>query len=123
MQARIKRLKRKPVWHHVSAIVLRVPTKSASDYAVRLGQSISRLLGLYLLTQAELGREVGVSPQTMTNIVRGQVEARARTYQAIFEFFGLDRFVDDFESALPDVLKAFPEVERKAAAIRAERAN
>ena len=94
---------------------------SDRDYAVRLGESISRLLGLYLLTQAELGREVGASPQTMTNIVRGQVEARARTYQKIFGFFELDRFVDDFEAALPDILAAFPLVEQKAAEVRARR--
>jgi transcriptional regulator with XRE-family HTH domain len=92
-------------------------------YAKRLGESISRLLGMYLLTQAELGRQVAVSPQTMTNIVRGQAEARARTYQAIFEFFGLDRFVEDFEAALPDIVQAFPDVEKKAAAIRAKRSK
>jgi len=96
---------------------------STDDYAKRLGESISRLLGLYLMTQAELGREVGTSPQTMTNIVRGQVEARARTYWAIFEFFGMDRFVDDFEAALPEILKSFPDVEKKAAAIRAKRSK
>ena len=96
---------------------------SADDYAKRLGESISRLLGLYLMTQAELGREVGTSPQTMTNIVRGQVEARARTYSAIFEFFSMDRFVDDFEAALPEILKSFPDVEKKAAAIRAKRSK
>lgn len=96
---------------------------SDDDYAKRLGESISRLLGLYLMTQAELGREVGTSPQTMTNIVRGQVEARARTYSAIFEFFGMDRFVDDFEAALPVILKSFPDVEKKAAAIRAKRSK
>ena len=72
-----------------------------------------------LLTQAELGKEVGVSPQTMTNIVRGQVEARASTYQAIFSFFGLNRFVDDFEAALPEVVAGFADVEARAAAIRA----
>jgi DNA-binding XRE family transcriptional regulator len=93
------------------------------DYAKRLGASISRLLGLYLLTQAELGQQVGVSPQTMTNIVRGQVEGRARTYQAMFGFFGLDRFVEDFEAALPRIVEAFPEVEKKAARIRAKRSK
>ena len=90
---------------------------------MRLGESISRLLGLYMLTQAELGLEVGASPQTMTNIVRGQVEARARTYQGIFGFFGFDRFIEDFEAALPEVVVAFPEVERKAAKIRAKRSK
>ena len=98
-----------------------MPAGAADDYAKRLGESISRLLGLYLMTQAELGREVGTSPQTMTNIVRGQVEARARTYSAIFEFFGMDRFVDDFQAALPQILKSFSVVEKKAAAIRAKR--
>jgi DNA-binding XRE family transcriptional regulator len=93
------------------------------SYAKRLGESISRLLGMYLLTQAELGKQVAVSPQTMTNIVRGQVEARARTYQAIFEFFGMDRFVEDFEAALPAIVEAFPEVEKKAAKIRAQRSK
>ena len=96
---------------------------SDDDYAKRLGESISRLLGLYLMTQAELGREVGTSPQTMTNIVRGQVEARARTYSAIFEFFGMDRFVDDFEATLPEILESFPDIEKKAAAIRAKRSK
>lgn len=98
-----------------------MPQKPANDYAKRLGESISRLLGLYLLTQAELGRQVGASPQTMTNIIRGQVEARARTYQAIFDFFGMDRFVEDFEGALPEILESFAAVEKKAAAIRAKR--
>jgi len=100
-----------------------MPQKPANEYAKRLGESISRLLGLYLMTQAELGREVGTSPQTMTNIVRGQVEARARTYSAIFEFFGMDRFVDDFDAALPEILKSFPDVEKRAAAIRAKRSK
>lgn len=101
--------------------MLRIAQKPANEYAKRLGESISRLLGLYLLTQAELGRQVGASPQTMTNIVRGQVEARARTYQAIFDFFAMDRFVEDFEAALPEILESFPAVEKKAAAIRAKR--
>lgn len=95
--------------------------KPNKPYAQALGESIGRLLGLYLLTQAELGREIGVSPQTMTNIVRGQVEARASTYQAIFGFFGLDRFIDDFEAALPEIVEAFPAVERNAAVLRSAR--
>lgn len=97
-----------------------MPAESG-EYSKRLGESISRLLGLYMLTQAELGKEVGASPQTMTNIVRGQVEARARTYQAIFSFFGLERFIEDFEEALPDVVAAYPKVEQRASKIRARR--
>jgi len=103
--------------------LLLVAAKATNEYARRLGESISRLLGLYMLTQAELGREVGASPQTMTNIVRGQVEARARTYQAIFEFFAMDRFIEDFEAALPEILESFSDVEKKAAAIRAKRSK
>jgi DNA-binding XRE family transcriptional regulator len=100
-----------------------VATKSDDAYAKALGESISRLLGLYLITQAELGAQVAVSPQTMTNIVRGQAEARARTYQAIFDFFEMSRFVEDFEAALPDIVRTYPSVEKKAAKIRAKRAK
>jgi transcriptional regulator with XRE-family HTH domain len=84
----------------------------------RIGESISRLLGLYLLTQAELGRELGISPQTMTSVVRGHGEARASTYQAIFAFFGMNRFIEDFEAALPEVLASFADVEAKARQVR-----
>lgn len=87
----------------------------------RIGESISRLLGLHLLTQAELARELGISPQTMTSIVRGHSEAGASTYQAIFGFFGLDRVVQDFEAALPEVLANFRDTETKARAIRDRR--
>ena len=91
----------------------------ATEYAQRLGESIGRLLGLYLLTQAELGKEVGVSPQTMTNIVRGQVEDPRVDLPGDLQLLGLDRFIDDFEAALPDVVARFGEVEQRAAAIRA----
>jgi transcriptional regulator with XRE-family HTH domain len=87
----------------------------------RIGESISRLLGLHLLTQAELGRELGISPQTMTSIVRGHGEARASTYQAIFAFFGLNHFVEDFETALPEVMANFAATEAKARSIRRRR--
>ena len=87
----------------------------------RIGESISRLLGLQLLTQAEFARELGISPQTMTSIVRGHGEARASTYKQIFGFFGLDRFIENFEEALPEVLENFANTEAKARRIRDRR--
>ena len=87
----------------------------------RVGESISRLLGLYLLQQAELGKQLAISPQTMTSIVRGQSEARASTYLKIFGWFGIDRIVEDFATALPEVLGNYPKIEKKAAAIRKKR--
>ena len=35
----------------------------------------------------------------------------------------MDRFVEDFEAALPAIVESFPEVEKKAAKIRAQRSK
>jgi len=35
----------------------------------------------------------------------------------------MDRFIEDFEVALSEILKSFPDVEKKAAAIRAKRSK
>lgn len=88
------------------------------DLARKTGDTISRLLGMYRITQAELARELHISPQTMTHLVRGQHEGRVSTYRAIFGFFGLHRLVVDFEAALPEIVANFSEVERRAHTIR-----
>src|SRR5689334_11286081 len=85
------------------------------------GECISRLLGMYGITQAELATELGLSPSTLTAVVRGKVDARLSTYRLIFGWFGLRHPIDDFEAALPLIVQAFPEVERRAAVVRQRR--
>lgn len=93
----------------------------SDTYAEHVGDAIKRLLGLYKLTQAQLGEELHISAQTLVSIVHGRHEARGSTYRAIFGFFGLHRVVDDFEVTLPEIMASFPEVERRAAVLRGER--
>lgn len=65
---------------------------------IKMGNTIRRLCGLHEVTQAELAKAVGVSPQTMTNLVRGITEARMSTYFKVFAYFEIDP-TDDWRQA------------------------
>lgn len=84
-----------------------------------MGDTIKRLCGMHGMTQAELAKAVGLSPQTMTSITRGQVEARYRNYAAIFDFFSVtigDK--SDRVRVLRDSLNDYAHIQNKIRMVR-----
>lgn len=94
---------------------------NSQTYAQGVGQSVRRLCGMYGLTNEALAKEVGVSPQTLSSIVMGRHEARSSNYRRIFDFFGLNRPIDDFAGSIDEILAVFDEVELRASRVRGER--
>ena len=91
-------------------------TKETKDrqeaYQQGVGDSIRRLCGLFLVSQAQLADEADVSPHQMSALVKGKVAGRSSTYVRIFDVFGLTPF-EDFAAELPRILEQFGEIEER----------
>src|SRR5437868_3612720 len=55
----------------------------------RIGVNLRHLLGLHDISQQELARYLGLSPQGLWNILHGRSEPRSRTAQGIAAAFGI----------------------------------
>ena len=55
----------------------------------RIGVNLRHLLGLHDISQQELARYLGLSPQGLWNILHGRSEPRSRTAQALAVAFGV----------------------------------
>src|SRR5919198_4791823 len=56
----------------------------------RLGRNLRHLLGLHDVSQQDLARYLGLSPQGLWNILHGRSEPRSRTAHALAVAFGLN---------------------------------
>jgi transcriptional regulator with XRE-family HTH domain len=56
----------------------------------RLGQNLRHLLGLHDVSQQDLARYLGLSPQGLWNILHGRSEPRSRTAHALAVAFGVN---------------------------------
>jgi transcriptional regulator with XRE-family HTH domain len=55
----------------------------------RLGRNLRHLLGLHDVSQQDLARYLGLSPQGLWNILHGRSEPRSRTAHALAVAFGV----------------------------------
>ena len=56
----------------------------------RLGRNLRHLLGLHDVSQQDLARYLGLSPQGLWNILHGRSEPRSRTAHALAVAFGVN---------------------------------
>jgi transcriptional regulator with XRE-family HTH domain len=56
----------------------------------RLGRNLRHLLGLHDVSQQDLARYLGLSPQGLWNILHGRSEPRSRTAHALALAFGVN---------------------------------
>jgi transcriptional regulator with XRE-family HTH domain len=56
----------------------------------RLGRNLRHLLGLHDISQQDLARYLGLSPQGLWNILHGRSEPRSRTAHALAVAFGVN---------------------------------
>jgi transcriptional regulator with XRE-family HTH domain len=66
------------------------PTDGSVVEQGRLGRNLRHLLGLHDVSQQELARYLGLSPQGLWNIVHGRSEPRSRTAHALAVAFGVN---------------------------------
>ena len=57
--------------------------------AASLGTNVRHLLGMHNVSQQQLARYLGMSPQGLWNILHGRSEPRSRTAQRIAAAFGI----------------------------------
>lgn len=57
--------------------------------AGNVGTNVRHLLGMHQLSQQQLARYLGMSPQGLWNILHGRSEPRSRTAQRIAAAFGI----------------------------------
>jgi transcriptional regulator with XRE-family HTH domain len=56
----------------------------------RLGRNLRHLLGLHDVSQQDLARYLGLSPQGLWNILHGRSEPRSRTAHSLAVAFGVN---------------------------------
>jgi transcriptional regulator with XRE-family HTH domain len=83
----------------------------------RFGETIQRLGGLHRLNSKELALALGVSEQTVSELVNGKREPGTKTLMQTREVFEIDPLLaqDGIEAILPEVanVERFERVERK----------
>jgi transcriptional regulator with XRE-family HTH domain len=84
----------------------------------RVGTNLRHLLGLHDVSQQELARYLGLSPQGLWNILHGRSEPRTRTAHALAVAFGisLDALFADTGTSVRAAAAVFERAPIRAAA-------
>jgi transcriptional regulator with XRE-family HTH domain len=87
-----------------------------------VGTNIQRLIGMHLLSQSLLAKELGMSRQAIHNLTSGSSMPSTRSLIAISEFFGItpNDLLSDAQTCLRTAVEGFESAPAKSFAERPE---